>query len=251
MAMSMSDDGRPPSMPSCEETSIGSGFGSGLGLGNASSSRLVCTSKVRLKCRVIVDQDGSDLAAKAHVKRHGRSRRGCSPARQVPDIACFSLTRLDLDDDVARVLAENLRHAGAVRAPPGSRLGIAVGVGGSVTLISRAKKTGISRNSASIRMNPRPARVVMDESVSSAALDQGAAELARHLGKLLIRELDSTQGRHRNWHTARRRFSTGASSTLPQLRSPARAARTLRRTFAVPDVPTGGRSPRRSANFAG
>ncbi|MFE5336082.1 DUF4062 domain-containing protein [Isoptericola sp. NPDC056573] len=97
------------------------------------------------------------------------------------------------EDDLEQTLTTNLRLTSAVNMLSGKRFGLATGLSGALGVVSRGKKTGVSRTSASMVVSPRPIRVSMDESVSTAAFDRGAEEIASYLGALLIREFESVR----------------------------------------------------------
>lgn len=74
-----------------------------------------------------------------------------------------------------------LRLVGAMRLLEGRRFALAIGLGGSTTLLSEGHVTGVGRTSTTV--NPRNGhfRVEPDENVSLAAFDRGAKEVAREL----------------------------------------------------------------------
>lgn len=91
------------------------------------------------------------------------------------------LDRIDLTEG----LTDQLRLAGALSVLSGERFAVAVGVGGSTTMLSLGTPGSVSRSS--VTMGPDgPIRVEPDESVSAAAFDQGAAEVGRALTEGLI-----------------------------------------------------------------
>jgi uncharacterized protein DUF4062 len=93
-----------------------------------------------------------------------------------------------VDPDELRVtIAAHLRLAGATGVLSGDRFAVAVGLGGGVMMASEGKVTGLARSSVSLgTSSDAPVRVVPDETVSSAAFDRGADEVARNLVESLV-----------------------------------------------------------------
>lgn len=89
-------------------------------------------------------------------------------------------------DALTAVVAGGLRLIGAMRVLPETDCAIGIGLGGSLALVSEGKVTGLARSSAAMSMLSDPVRVSPDETVSSAAFDQGADEVARSLVQSLM-----------------------------------------------------------------
>ncbi|MFJ3405376.1 DUF4062 domain-containing protein [Promicromonospora sp. NPDC090134] len=89
-------------------------------------------------------------------------------------------------------LMDGLRVVGGINVLTGDRFAVAAGIGGSA-MVGRGTFTGIERRSATgFKLNPKPARAVLDEAVTSAALDRGAPEVARPLVTLVLADFDKT-----------------------------------------------------------
>lgn len=92
-------------------------------------------------------------------------------------------------DDLIDTFTEQLRVIGALNVLNGARYAIAVGLGGYMSMVSIAK-AGVSRSSASMGLgSDQPVRVVPDESVTAAAFDTGATEVARGLAQSVMADL--------------------------------------------------------------
>jgi hypothetical protein len=77
--------------------------------------------------------------------------------------------------------AKYLRLIGSMRLLNGQRFALAIGLGGSTTMLSEGHVTGLGRSSTTMNIRGGHFRVEPDESVSSAAFDRGAEEVAREL----------------------------------------------------------------------
>ncbi|KLN34182.1 hypothetical protein FB00_13465 [Cellulosimicrobium funkei] len=96
------------------------------------------------------------------------------------------------DHDLVQTLTANLSTVGARHVLPGERFGLAAGLSGALTVLSRGKATGISRTSASLFLSPRPVRAILDESVTAAAFNLGAVEVAQHLATMVIKDFEAS-----------------------------------------------------------
>jgi hypothetical protein len=68
----------------------------------------------------------------------------------------------------------------------GVRFAIAIGLSGG-NMITEGRVTGVARSSVSFPVNSdKPVQVIPDETVSAAAFDRGADEVARNLVEALI-----------------------------------------------------------------
>ncbi|WP_433008372.1 DUF4062 domain-containing protein [Kribbella sp. CA-294648] len=91
-------------------------------------------------------------------------------------------------DELVTTTAFHLRLAGALGVLDGGRFAIAIGLSGG-NMITEGKVTGVARSSVSYAMNSdEHVHVVPDETVSAAAFDLGADEVARNLVGALIQE---------------------------------------------------------------
>jgi hypothetical protein len=89
-------------------------------------------------------------------------------------------------DDLADAVALQLRVIGALNVVSADRVALSIGLGGAMSLVSFAKP-GVRRNSASLGFgSDEPVRIDPDESVSTAAFDVGADEVARLLVRALL-----------------------------------------------------------------
>jgi hypothetical protein len=93
-----------------------------------------------------------------------------------------------LDAEVlTATIARGLRLVGALHVLPNGDVAIGIGLGGSTSMISEGKVTGIARRSASMsHSREQSVRVAPDEAVSAAAFDRGADEVARSLVMSLL-----------------------------------------------------------------
>jgi len=97
-----------------------------------------------------------------------------------------------LDHDVlAATVARGLRLIGALKVLPGSDSALAIGLGGSLSMVSEGRVTAVARSSASLHTGTGPVRVLPDEGVTAAAFDRGADEVARSLVLSLIEQFRS------------------------------------------------------------
>jgi hypothetical protein len=89
-------------------------------------------------------------------------------------------------DELAATTASHLRLAGALGVLDGGRFAIAIGLSGG-NMITEGKVTGVARSSVSFPTNSdKPVQVVPDETVSGAAFDRGADEVADNLVEALV-----------------------------------------------------------------
>lgn len=89
-------------------------------------------------------------------------------------------------DDIATTLARLLRLVGSANVLSGDRFAVAVGLGGSLMMMTVGRVTGHGRSSAGgFGLNDDPVRIEPDESVSAAAFERGADEVARSLAAAL------------------------------------------------------------------
>jgi hypothetical protein len=89
-------------------------------------------------------------------------------------------------------LTDGLRVVGGLNVLTGDRFAVAAGISGSA-MVTRGTFTGTQRQSATgFKLNPKPARVVLDEAVTSAAFDRGAPEVARPLVTMVLADFDKT-----------------------------------------------------------
>lgn len=95
-----------------------------------------------------------------------------------------------LDDfDLQEVIAEQLRVLGVLNIEDGERFALSAGIGGTLSMVSFAKP-GIPRSqSTPVSPTQQPVRIAPDESVSSAAFDTGADQVARQLTGQLLRRM--------------------------------------------------------------
>ena len=92
-------------------------------------------------------------------------------------------------DDLTEAVALQLRIIGALNLMTADRFALSVGLGGAMGMVSLAKP-GVRRNSASMGFgSDEPVRVEPDESVSVAAFDVGADDVASLLVKTLLRRI--------------------------------------------------------------
>lgn len=90
-------------------------------------------------------------------------------------------------DDLEKAVALQLRVIGALNVMSADRFTLSVGLGGAMGMVSLAKP-GVQRSSASMGFgSDEPVRVEPDESVSLAAFDVGADDVARSLVRALLR----------------------------------------------------------------
>ncbi|MBE1878535.1 hypothetical protein [Myceligenerans pegani] len=95
-----------------------------------------------------------------------------------------------LDENIlVQNLTDGLRLAGGLKILTGENFAIAAGLNES-RLLSRGTYTGVDRSSMSVKMNPKPVQVVLDEAVTSAAFDHGAPEVARPVTSMLLSDFD-------------------------------------------------------------
>lgn len=79
-------------------------------------------------------------------------------------------------------VARGLRLIAVLRVLPDTDAAIGIGLGGSMSMVSEGKVTGVARGAASMPLSgTQPVRVPPDEAVSAAAFDRGADEVARSL----------------------------------------------------------------------
>lgn len=89
-------------------------------------------------------------------------------------------------DELVATTASHLRLAGAVGVLDGGRFAIAIGLSVG-NMITEGKVTGFARSSVSFPVNSdKPVQVVPDETVSGAAFDRGAGEVAGNLAEALV-----------------------------------------------------------------
>jgi hypothetical protein len=89
-----------------------------------------------------------------------------------------------------QTVTEGLHLVGALNVLTGEDFGVAVGLSGALNMTSRGTVASVARQSATMVMSPRPIHISLDEGVSAAAFDQGAAEVAQHLAVLVLAEFD-------------------------------------------------------------
>ncbi|MDJ0356340.1 hypothetical protein [Paenarthrobacter sp. PH39-S1] len=94
-------------------------------------------------------------------------------------------------DDAAQRIAAALHLVGQVGVAGATRFAVGVGLT-TGSMVSLAALNNQPRNSVSLRMNNAPVRVEPDETMSFAALDQGANEAAMLLAQSLIRAFQNT-----------------------------------------------------------
>lgn len=89
-------------------------------------------------------------------------------------------------------LTDGLRLVGGINVLTGDRFAVAAGISGSA-MVGRGTFTGTERRSATgFKLNPKPARVVLDEAVTISAFDRGAPEVAQPLVTMVLAEFDKT-----------------------------------------------------------
>ncbi len=89
-------------------------------------------------------------------------------------------------DELVATTASHLRLAGALGVLDGDRFAIVVGLSGG-NMVTEGKVTGVARSSVSFPVNSdKPVQVVPDETVSGAAFDRGADEVAGNLAEALV-----------------------------------------------------------------
>lgn len=89
--------------------------------------------------------------------------------------------------DLVEAFTEYLRWMGVVGVEPERRYAVAAGVTGSMINIVEGPMSTHSRSSATFgSMSDEPVRVLPDESVSAAAFDRGAREVATDLTHKLL-----------------------------------------------------------------
>lgn len=89
-------------------------------------------------------------------------------------------------DELVATTASHLRLAGALGVLDGGRYAIAIGLSGG-DMMTEGTVTGVARSSVSYPVNSdTPVQVVPDETVSAAAFDRGADEVAGNLAEALV-----------------------------------------------------------------
>jgi len=89
-------------------------------------------------------------------------------------------------DELVATTASHLRLAGALGVLDADRYAIAIGLSGG-SMISEGKVTGVARSSVSYSVNSdKPVQVLPDETVSAAAFDRGADDVAYNLAEALV-----------------------------------------------------------------